>query len=147
MDPLTVFSLACGVIQVVDFSTKTLMKCKEIYKEGSISGYQELEDLTKHLINARSKLNLPSANQSSGSIRKPDEQDLLELAKQCSTVAHQLLKNFHSLKIEGPHKKRQAIFKTVKFLWDKGEIQGLQKRLDAYRVALDTQILLNLRFV
>lgn len=58
MDPLTAFSLACGVIQVVDFSTKTVAKCVEIYKEGSSSEYRDLEDLTKHLVEARAKLDL-----------------------------------------------------------------------------------------
>ena len=147
MDPITAFSLACGVIQVVDFSIKTVIKCKEVYKEGALSAYQELEDLTQNLVDVRSKLDLPSANQSAGGVDTPNEQTLLELARQCSATADQLVEKFCSLKIEGPHKKRQAILKTVQLLWDKSEIQELQKRLDGYRDALDTEILINLRYV
>lgn len=33
MDPLTAFSLACGVIQVVDLSTKIVVKCRELRME------------------------------------------------------------------------------------------------------------------
>ncbi len=146
MDLLTAFSLACGVIQVVDFSIETLIKCKEIYREGSLLKYEELEELTKNLIDVRAKLDLPSANQSVGGFNKPDEQSLLDLARQCSATADQLVEKLHSLKIEGPQKKGQAILKTVKLLWEKGEIQKIQKRLNGYRNALDTQILINLRY-
>ena len=63
MDPLTAFSLACGVIQVVDFITKILIRCKEIYEEGSLSEYQELETMTKNLVGVHEYLDLPSAKQ------------------------------------------------------------------------------------
>ncbi|CAD6592252.1 MAG: hypothetical protein ASARMPRED_006132 [Alectoria sarmentosa] len=145
MDPLTAFSLACGVIQVVDFSTKTLMKCKEIYKDGSLSEYQELEDLTSHLVDVRAGLDLASSHQSAESIHNLDDQSLLNLAEECSATAHQLMRRIHSLKMEGPRNKRQAVFKTIKLLWEKGEIQDIQKRLEGYRNALDTKILIYLR--
>ncbi len=35
MDPLTAFSLACGVIQVVDFSLNVVGKCREVYRDGT----------------------------------------------------------------------------------------------------------------
>lgn len=35
MDPITAFSLACGVIQVVDFSLNVVGKCREIYRDGT----------------------------------------------------------------------------------------------------------------
>lgn len=147
MDPLTAFSLACGVIQVVDFSTKTLVKCKEIYREGFSSEYRELESMTRHLVDVRAGLDLPGPHQSADSIHKLDDQSILELAKECSITADQLIGKLRSVKTKGPHEKRQAIMKTLKLLWEKGEIQEIQKRLDGYRNTLDTQILINLRFV
>ena len=145
MDPLTAFSLVCGVIQVVDFSTKTLLKCKELYQEGSLSEYQELEDLTNHLVDVRDKLKLTNVNQNAGILG--EDQSLLEVAGQCSKTADHLVEKFRSLKIEGRHQKRQAALKTVKLLWEKGELRDIQRRLDGYRNMLDTQILINLRYV
>lgn len=147
MDPLTAFSLVCGVIQVVDFSIKTLSKCKEVYREGSLSQYQELEDLTKHLVDVREKLELPAANKSIERSAASDEQSLLEVADQCSETADRLVEQLHSLKIEAPRKRRQAILKTVKVLWEKHRIQDIQKRLDDHRNVLNTEILINLRYV
>ena len=147
MEPLTAFSLVCGVIQVVDFSTKTLLKCKELYQEGSLSDYQELEDLTSHLVDVRDKLERTTINQNAGNLGAAEDQSLLEVAGQCSMTAEHLVEKFRSLKIEGPHKKRQAVLKTVKSLWEKGELRDIQTRLDGHRNVLDTQILINLRYV
>ena len=147
MEPLTAFSLVCGVIQVVDFSTRTLLKCKELYQEGSLSEYQELEDLTNHLVDVRDKLELTTVKQNAVILGAAEDQSLLEIAGQCSKTADNLVEKFRSLKIEGLHKKRQTVLKTAKFLWEKGEIQGIQKRLEDHRNMLDTQILINLRYV
>ena len=147
MDPLTTFSLVCGVIQVVDFSTKTLLKCNELYHQGSLSEYQELEDLTNHLVDVRDKLELTTVKQNSGNLGAAEDRSLLEVAGQCSKTAEDLVERFRSLKIEGPRKKRQAVLKTVKLLLEKGELRETQRRLDGYRNVLDTQILINLRFV
>lgn len=147
MDPLTAFSLACGVIQVVDFSIKTLSKCKELYQEGSLAEYRELEDLTNHLVDVRDKLELTNVKRNAGALGVAEDQSLLEVAGQCSKTADHLVEKFRSLKIEGPHKKRQAVLKTVKHLWEKGELRDIQRRLDGYRNVLDTQILIDLRYV
>ena len=144
MDPLTAFSLACGVIQVVDFSLKALTKFKEIHDHGALSEYQDLEEITQHLTNLQTDLSLP---QSSGITQAPYDRGLVELATRCSATAAQLIAKLHKLRIEGPHKKRQAIVKTVKAFREKREIQDIQKRLDGYRNSLDSRILINLRFV
>ena len=147
MDPLTAFSLVCGVIQVVDFSTKTLLKCKELHKEGSLSEYRELEDLTNHLVDVRDKLEHTTVKQSADSLGAAKDQSLLKVAGQCSTTAEHLVKRVRSLKIGGTHKKRQTVMKTFKLLWGKSELRDIQRRLDGYRNMLDTQILINLRYV
>ena len=144
MDPLTAFSLACGVIQVVDFSMKVLAKCKEFHDHGALSEYQEVEEITKHLTNLRLDALPPH---SSGTTQTPDDRELRELLKTCSETAEQLVAKLQTLKIKGSHKKRQAIVKTVKAFREKKEIQDLEKRLNSYHRVLDTKILVNLRFV
>jgi len=49
MDPVTAFSLAAGVLQVLDFSLKALSKCKEIYKDGSLAQHREAKTITEYL--------------------------------------------------------------------------------------------------
>ena len=49
MDPVTAFSLAAGVLQVLDVSLKALGKCREIYKDGSLAQHRQTQEITKSL--------------------------------------------------------------------------------------------------
>lgn len=49
MDPVTAFSLAAGVIQVIDLSSKALSKCREIHKDGSLAQNRATEEITEYL--------------------------------------------------------------------------------------------------
>ncbi len=143
MDPLTAFSIACGVIQIVDFSSKALTKCKEIYDHGAISGYQDVEEISNHLTNLQKDLYLPGSRET----ERPSDIDLLDLATKCSTTATHLVTNLRDLRLDGPRRERDALRMTVKHFREKKDIQDIQKRLDSYRNALNTHILINLRFV
>ena len=149
MDPLTAFSLACGVIQVVDFSTKIVVKCRQIYKDGASSEYNEIESMTRSLTDLTTDLRLPSTIQSPGSAPQlyHDDQELLKLAQQCSETATELINELKKLSIQGRHRKRDAFRKAVKGAWKHSAIEAIQKRLEHYRRTLDTRILINLRFV
>ena len=149
MDPLTAFSLTCGVIQVVDFSTKIVGKCRQIYKYGVSSEYKEIESTTRHLMDLTADLELPSTIQSPGSAPQlyHDDQELLKLAQQCSGTAIELINELKELSMQGRHRKRDALRKAVKGAWKHSAIEDIQKRLEQYRRTLDTRILMNLRFV
>jgi hypothetical protein len=49
MDPVTAFSLAAGVLQVVDFSFQALAKCQELYKDGSLAEHRSTGEIAKYL--------------------------------------------------------------------------------------------------
>ncbi|KAL8827114.1 MAG: hypothetical protein Q9191_003386 [Dirinaria sp. TL-2023a] len=180
MDPLTAFSVACEVIQVVDFSSRLLATFKDIYNNGYQSEYQHVEEATKHLMSLRDELDFSRSSvprmysrlsledmrrettpsllpciegRASGCSTDRDPQsdhhtvdkNLIEVAEGCSATAQQLMKKIQALKADGPHKKRQAIQKTMRAFREKKEIQDIRRRLDAYRNALDTRILMDLR--
>ena len=147
MDPLTAFSLACGVIQVVDFSTKAVTLCAQLYRDGTLAQYKDLEETAKQLSDLRTALKLSAAGQSTKLNQIPSETLLTKIATDCSDNAELLVIRLRAFKIAGSHRKRQVIRKTFKALREKREIQEIQNRLDSYRRALDSQILVNLRFV
>lgn len=149
MDPLTAFVLACGVIQVVDFSTKVVVKCREIYKDGASSENKEIESLAKHLIDVYMELDAANAVVKPGPTLQlhRDDQDLQNLAQQCSETAKELIAQLQKLKVQGQPRKRDVLRKTVKVVWKKSAIEDIERRLEHYRRTLDTRILINLRFV
>lgn len=149
MDPLTAFSLACGVIQVVDFSTKIVVKCREIYKNGASSDNEEVESMAKHLTELSNELDSANAVVKTGSMPQiyHDDQHLRKLAQQCSETAKELITQLQKLKIQGQPRKRDVFRKAVKVIWKKSAIEDIERRLEQYRRTLDTRILINLRFV
>ena len=147
MDPLTAFSLACGVIQVVDFSTKILGKCKEIYETGSLSQHRDVEDVTKHLTGLQGELRQSFLSQHATESETSSDRNLLELAGNCSATADQLISKLDSLKIQGPNSKRKAIKMAMRSFWESKDIESIRDRLQSDREMLDTYVLINLRFV
>ena len=49
MDPATAFSLAVGVLQVIDYSFKVVKICRELAKDGSLAPHRNTEKLTDTL--------------------------------------------------------------------------------------------------
>ena len=49
MDPLTAFGPVAGVLQVIDFSFKAVISCREIYKDGSLADHLSEMEVTKFL--------------------------------------------------------------------------------------------------
>ena len=145
MDPVSAFSVACGVIQVVDFSTKVVSKTRELYKNGSLSCNEEIENMATRLESLRSDLELPFCTTDQSLLA--DENDLLGLADKCSDAAKALIKIVRALKLDRSHSKRQALRKSFKALWKRGDIDEIQERLDRYQRVLDTRILIHLRLV
>lgn len=145
MDPLTAFSLTCGVIQVVDFSTKVVVKCRQIYKDGVTSENKETEFMARHLTDLATDLKLRDTMSAHQLCH--DDQELLGLAERCSETATELKKELQKLSISGRQRKRDAVRKAIKVAWKKDAIENIQNSLEQYRRTLDTRILINLRFV
>lgn len=138
MDPLSAFSLTCGVIQVIDFSTKVAKKCHELYRDGASSDNKEIEDMARYLTGLRTNLDLTDG----GGV-----DNLLDLGSKCSTTAKELVAELEKMRVDGPHRKRQAVKKTFKAMKKRKAIDDIQKRLEEYRKLLDSTILVDLRFV
>ena len=49
MDPITAFGLAANIVQVVDMSTKALLKCRELYQDGSLAEHRSIDEVTQYL--------------------------------------------------------------------------------------------------
>lgn len=144
MDPVNAFSLACGVIQVVDFSIKTVSSCRRLYKEGSLSENDAIEEWAKHLTGLIDELNRPTGEAAVGTL-PPKEQELHGLATKCSATARDLVEELNGLKITGPGRKRQTIKNGFRAFWRKDVMEDIQKRLNSYQKVLDTKVLIYIR--
>lgn len=138
MDPFSAFSLACGIIQVIDFSAKVTNKCRDLYKYGASSEMVEVEEMAKHLINLRTDLD---------QTKRDGSDELLELSSKCSDTAQKLIAELQEMKVNERNRKRKVVGKAIKILLRKGAIDDIQKRLEKYQQVLDSSVLADLRFV
>ncbi len=144
MDPLTAFSLACGVIQVIDFSAKVLSQCREIYKNGSLSKNESIESMAEHLITLRADL---QPTTSSIGTQTAGDKDLVQLSNKCSEMAKELVGELQSLKAGSTSSKWKAVSVTLRNLKKSSTIESMQRQLDGYRKILDTKVLADLSLV
>ena len=147
LDPMSALGLACNIIQIVDFSLKAVTKFRELYNDGASSENRELEDITVRLKGLRA--NLVTVNPTTRQSRPVfvDDRELQALADECCRTADELTAELDTLKVSGPHKKRQVAKKFYRSIRRKSVVEGIQKRLDGYQKVLNTRTLVNLRFV
>ena len=144
MEPVAIFGLVCGVIQVVDFSNKVLSTCKELYEKGSLAEHEDLDFMSARLINLRSDL-LAGRQRSSALPNQPGRQDVIELAGKCSQTALKLHEELEKLKPSVSGKKYEAFRISWKTIWRKKNLEKLEKDLHSFQRILNTKILSNIQ--
>ena len=142
MDPLSVFGLACGIVQVVDFSSKVLSNSKELWEKGRPRRSDELEDLAHQLQGLQIHLKPSQTPLGAGHVPRQLEDEVEDLAKRCKETSDQLLQELEKLK---PTRKRDVAGKLVLTIRRQKALEDLQTKLESYRATLDTKILLGLR--
>lgn len=138
MESFAAFSLACGIIQVVDFSSKVLKKCHELYRDGVSSEHREIEEMARHLTDLCANLDLSD---------QCGDNELTDLGSKCSRTAEELVVELGKMKVHGPHRKRLAFKKTLRAVFKGNTVDDIQKRLREYQKTLDSRILVDLRLV
>lgn len=61
MDPLTAFTLAASIIQVIDFSSRAVERCRQIYETGTTAANQDTADIPVYLSRYELQLTSPYA--------------------------------------------------------------------------------------
>ena len=143
MDPISALSLACNVIQLVEFSVESVKVCKELYDNGSLDENEKIEKYTADITAANKDLQATLRNCKPGS--KPSK--ILQVAQDASATANELKVALNKLKLsksQGIRRLGNAFKSTLKTLITNGTIQRLQKRLELQDAALRSTILKNM---
>ncbi len=136
LDPLTAISLAACVVQFAGFGIKLVTEGIELYH--SVDGTNaERSNLDKKIIRVRNladKIILPLEHNDGDGPASKDEEELIELAKSCKTIASDLLKVLDDLKVKksaGLGRKWESFQKTVaaQTPHNKNKIMALEKEL------------------
>jgi uncharacterized alpha-E superfamily protein len=107
LDPLSALSVAAGVVQFVDFSSKIVSKAKYLYKSinGVLRENAEAETVTIRLKQMTSKLS-ESLRQSETVVQTGEDEELRaqhdrlrEICKECRKVSDELISHLGELKV------------------------------------------------
>jgi hypothetical protein len=143
MDPISALSLACNVIQLVEFSIESAKVCKELYDSGSVDENERIEKYTADIIAANKDLEAALRSGKPGS--KPSQ--IQQVAQDASKTANELKIVLNRLKLskaQGIRRLGSAFKSTLKTLIKNGTIQRLQHRLELQDAALRSSILKDL---
>ena len=129
LESLAALSLAGNIVQFVDFGCRLFSKSRELYRssDGVLAENVELENIANSLT-ALSKGLTPGSSQTQP--ESIDYKNLRSLAKDCKSIATELLQALHELKVKDPQKKLQCFRTALKRIWRSEEIENIAKRLD-----------------
>ena len=146
MDPLTALSLAGTIVQFVQFAAQIV----QATVSGASPVQEDLETRTLALRDLIAKLRRQqlSGNASTSFVFRADSPDktLQILCDGCAAIAEELLARLDRLKVEGKHKMWKNFKKAIESQWSQNELKSLSSRLTEYRTALDTHVLINLKY-
>ncbi|KAH7092091.1 hypothetical protein FB567DRAFT_576556 [Paraphoma chrysanthemicola] len=148
LDPLTAMGVAGNVVQFVDFACTVVSKTRKIYRTGVglSEDHLTLKIIGEDLVHISQRLGQPLAPLSSPSNQLSDAEEALEkINKACAEEADKLLVALNRLKRTGSDKYWNSFKAALRTIWNQDEIDGMVKRLENFRNALDTHILIALR--
>ncbi len=146
MEAIASLSLACNVIQVIDFAIKATEICNEFYRHGTTVTVEALNETSGHLSQASTEL---ERCLSAAYVRGPptsSDAELASLSEKVRDAADGLQKELESLQVAPGSGRRAALGKTIKLKWRSSRVEEFKKRLDDHVKVLDTRILVNLRY-
>jgi len=152
MDPLSAFSVACNVLQIVDIGAKVLKTAAEYRAatDGAISEHAELRNISQSLLalNAELQTSLSAPTPKATDTGAQDKAKLLlESANdRCLKVSIDFIKLLDRLKVDGTrHAMLESLRLSVKSLWYKDRIDSLNNALSQARDNLNIAFLMYMK--
>jgi hypothetical protein len=130
MEAIAAFSLACNVIQIVDFGFKLVAAGREIYKTRAVSANAHLEEVASPIKSICDGL---SFNSTENQI-PPEDQTLRDVATNAVTTAKKLLVVLDAMKLKGQNRRvGAAISRAIKTTNKESELEPRRRELASYQ--------------
>jgi hypothetical protein len=142
MDPLSAFSLAVNIIQIVDFSSKLVMATAE----RELVEHSELKSITEHLPKQLNELDIVLKAKEPQKNLLEYEKNLMQLGQECNGVAAELLAALEKVRVQGTYKRWNSCRQALLTIWHRDNIDTLEKRLKRFREQMVINTLSTLRY-
>ena len=148
MDPVTGISLFAAVLQLVQFSIKTVKACHEIYAQGSTGDLVDIDDTATRLGHLSGSLQQSMRESEARSPRlslSKAEVDLIDLGQKCRLSADRLHHELVKLRARPRGSRGEAMQKFARSVWKQGSITKLQEQLENHRRVLESALLFRIQ--
>lgn len=159
LDPLTALSLACNIVQVVDFASKVVARCRHIHTYGELPEHHELEIVTADLLRLSTRLKEhpqpPTLSQKqlkeendTQKMQREKDLALSQLSSLCVKIADELLSRLFKYKVpEGvPRTKWRSFREALEQVWKKKDLDELAARLAEIRNEMSFKVLIEFKY-
>lgn len=149
MEPVAALSLACNILQVVEFSTKVLSKSRQLRQSfsGILPENIELEQVVSHQRDLVQRLQ-KQASTTTANVQGQTyggATSLASLAKLCIETTNELLDVLERLKVRGNRTRWKSFRQAVKSLWKKEKVEEVLGRLQLIRDEIEFGVVMDLR--
>ncbi|KAF7504940.1 hypothetical protein GJ744_001587 [Endocarpon pusillum] len=143
LDPLSAFSVACNVLQVMKIGVKVLSKAADYRKSeiGVLTEQSNLRDVVQSLNNLNNDLQASLPQQAASKQYTVEEVRLLEANKQCLDLSNDLIDFLDCLKLRDRHAVFDSLRVSIKTLWNKDKMNAMEKSLSSARDNLNAAFL------
>ena len=146
MDPITGIGLAASVIQLVTFGISAAKTCREMYEQGVLGDYSQVDYVAKHFASLTVSMQQSLRNSNTQSlVLSKEEQELVDLSRRCEDCALKLQHETARLQTKPRTSIVLAASKAARALWKKNSIEKIQRELESYRSTLEMSLLSRLR--
>lgn len=134
MDPLSAFSVACGVVQLIQFASELVSAGNEIFHapDGVLTQNKATEDVAKDLRDIADDLSKTQAKWLVTQPLDPDELRLRTISDNCTSIATELTDRLDKLKVQGKHRRWKSYRQALMSVWQKDDIDKISAQLETY---------------
>ena len=149
MEPLSSFTVACNVLQVIEAGAKILNKAVEYHRtqDGLSKEHQDLKHVAQTLnnLNADLQATLPKAHKAGGV--SSAEARLIEANNECLRLSTNFIHFLDGLRVRNPQAILDAFRASIKSLWHKDKVAAMEKAVSQARDNLNVAFLVYMKYV
>ncbi|KAL9073650.1 MAG: hypothetical protein Q9157_004660 [Trypethelium eluteriae] len=143
LEPLSAFSVACNVLQIIELGSKVLNNALDYRKaaDGALTEHQDLRNVLQSLRNLNADLRASMPKLGGSNSLSTAENRLLEANAECLRLSNDFIDFLDRLKIKNRHAMLESIRMSIKTLWYKEKMEAMENMLSKARDNLNVAFL------
>jgi hypothetical protein len=147
LEPLSAFSVACNVLQIIEFGSQVLSKAIDYRKaaNGALSEHQDLRHVLQSLKNLNADLQASMPQLAGTKSPSTAETRLLEANTECLRLSDEFINLLDRLEVKNRHAMLECLRVSIKSLWYREKIDAMKSALAQARDNLNVAFLVYMK--